>query len=424
MPTEHQPAAQALAQVVRREWPQVVASLVRVTGDLSLAEDAAQDAAVEAMTSWETAIPDRPGAWITTVARRRAIDRIRREATGRRKTELLARLEAWDQRQIQDPVENLTGLDTSLRDDQLRLIFGCCHPTLTTEAQVALTLRSVGGLTTKEIAHAFLLPEATMAQRLVRAKRKIATAAIPFVLPSDADLLDRLEVVHSVLYLIFNEGYAASAGDSHMRSDLFSEAIRLARLLAELVPDDAATLALLALMLSTDARALARTDSQGVPVLLEDQDRSLWDGDMIAEASATLDRSLRLNNHAGNPLQFQAAIAQLHAEARSASETDWHQIQLLYERLQQAHPTPVVDLNHAVAVSMVQSPAAGLALLDTAPLADELVEYHYYHSARADMLGRMGKPEQAAAAYDRALDLTKSEPERTLLERKRARLSQ
>lgn len=411
-------AAQALAEVVRREWSQVVATLVRVTGDLGFAEDAAQDAIVEAMSAWTTHIPERPGAWILTVARRRAIDRIRREATGRRKAELLGRLEAWNTGSVSDPAEDLTGQPTTLRDDQLRLIFGCCHPALNAEARAALTLRSVGGLTTLEIAHGFLVSEATMAQRLVRAKRKIAAAAIPFVLPPDSELLERLSVVHRVIYLIFNEGYAASSGNSLVRADLCLEAIRLTRLLVGLVPDDSETLALLALLLATDARRPARADEDGVPILLADQDRTLWNAAEISEAEALLDRALRLR--AGGPLQLQAAIAVLHDQAESAAETDWAQIELLYHRLEAVQPSPVVTLNRAVAVAMGAGWQAGLDELDKPSLATELDNYRYFHAARAHLLAEGGRRPEAIAAYDRAIVLTDSEPETALLVRKRA----
>jgi len=413
-------AAQALAEVVRREWPAVVATLVRITGDLGLAEDAAQDAALEALEAWAaTEIPRRPGAWIITVARRRAIDRIRREATGRRKAELLARLEAWDQPRVEDPVENLTGLETSLRDDQLRLVFGCCHPALGAEAQIALTLRSVGGLTTDEIAAGFLLPRTTMAQRLVRAKRKIAAANIPFVLPPDAQLLERLAAARSVLYLIFNEGYAASSGDELVRVDLCAEAIRLAELLAQLVPDDAETLGLVALMLATHARAAARIAPDGVPILLPYQDRSKWNTKMLERAEEALDRSLRLRARPGGPFAVQAAIAVLHGQAQESAATDWPQIEVLYRRLREIGDTPVVALNHAVAVSMVQGPAQALSMLDDPLLAERLVDYPYLHAARADLLGQLGRVDDATTAYDAAIALTASEPEAELLRRKR-----
>ncbi len=411
-------AAQALADVVRREWSQVVATLVGVTGDLGFAEDAVQDAAVEAMSAWADEIPERPGAWILTVARRRAIDRIRREATGRRKAELLGRLEAWNTGSVNDPAEDVTGQPTALRDDQLRLVFGCCHPALNAEARAALTLRSVGGLTTLEIARGFLVPEATMAQRLVRAKRKIAAAAIPFVLPRDSELLERLDVVHRVIYLIFNEGYAASSGGSLVRADLCLEAIRLARLLAGLVPDDAETLALLALLLATNARRLARADDDGVPILLADQDRTLWNASEVSEAEALLDRALRLR--AGGPLQLQAAIAVLHDQAGSAAETDWEQIELLYRRLEVVQPTPVVTLNRAVALAMGTGWQAGLEALDEPALARELDNYRYFHAARAHLLAEGGRRPEAIAAYDRAIVLTDSAPETALLLRKRA----
>lgn len=414
-------AAQALADVVQREWSQVVATLVRVTGDIGFAEDAVQDAVVEAMSTWTTQIPDRPGAWILTVARRRAIDRIRREATGRRKAELLGRLEAWNAGSVSDPADDLTGQPTTLRDDQLRLIFGCCHPALNAEARAALTLRSVGGLTTQEIARGFLVSEATMAQRLVRAKRKIAAAAIPFVLPPDSELLGRLAVVHQVIYLIFNEGYAASSGSGLIRADLCTEAIRLARLLAGLVPDDAETLALLSLLLATDARRSARVDEDGVPILLTQQDRTLWNRAEVAEAEALLDRALRLRS--GGPLQLQAAIAVLHDQAGSAAETDWTQIELLYRRLELVQPSPVVALNRAVAVAMIEGWQAGLGILDEPQLTTALDNYRYFHAARAHLLAEGGQRPEAIAAYDRSIVLTDSEPETALLLRKRAEVA-
>jgi len=416
-------SAHALAEVVRKEWPQLVATLVRVTGDLALAEDAAQDAAEQALRVWPDGLPDRPSAWILVVARRRAIDRIRREANGRRKAELLARLEAWEQRTIDDPGETLTGLETNVRDDQLRLIFGCCHPALNEEAQTALTLRSVGGLTTDEIAHAFLVPTPTMAQRIVRAKRKIAGAAIPFVLPPDSELLQRLAAVRRILYLIFNEGYAASGGQELLQVSLCDEAIRLARLLAELVPDDAETLALLALMLSTHARAAGRVDDDGVPILLPDQDRSRWDQAMIIEARQLLDRALRLRSEPERRgLQIQAAISQLHVDALAANATDWAQIAVLYGQLEHIEPTPVVRLNRAVAVAMSAEPTAGLAMLSDPELGAQLDDYRYFHAARADLLARIGEFDEARAAYDRAIELGGSAGETELLRRKRAAL--
>ncbi len=404
------PVNHRIEQLVRDEWPKLVATLVGELGDLGLAEDAAQDAAEVALRRWlDDGIPDRPGAWITTVARRRAVDRIRREKLGQEKAAQLARLQA--RMAINDGAEAGHGANM-LRDEQLALIFGCCHPALSVEAQIALTLRAVGGLTTAEIARGFVVPEPTMAQRLVRAKRKIATAAIPFRIPDDAELLSRLGVVHHVLYLIFNEGYVASRGHDHVRDDLTAEAIRLSRLLATLLNDDAETHGQLALFLFIESRRPARTDAAGDIVLLADQDRSLWDRHLIAEASAALERAMALASP--GPYQLEAAINGLHAEAASEVDTDWAQIVLLYRELSRRRPTPVTTLNLAVAVALAGGPAAGLELLDAPDLAAELAEYRYYHSARADLLRRLDDP-AAGDAYRRALQLTDSEPERRFL---------
>ena len=408
----------AVAGVVRQEWSRVVATLTRDLGNLDLAEDAAQEAAETALATWsDQGIPDRPGAWITTVARRRAIDRLRRERVGRDKAELLGRLEERVQRDQDDVGDD----ETAVRDDQLRLIFGCCHPAIRVEDQMALTLRSIAGLTTSEIARAFLVPEPTMAQRLVRAKRKIADAGIPFVIPPDHELLKRLAVVRGVIYLVFNEGYNASVGDELVRHELCDEAVRLARLLVDLTTDDAESMGLLAMCLLTHSRRDARVDGAGDVVLLEDQDRARWDQAMIDDGMAVLERAYRLGRP--GPLQLQAAIAATHARAATPQDTNWRGIALLYEELIGLTPTAVVRLNHAVAVAMADGPEAGLSLLAEPAIADALDAYPYYHAALGDLFGRVGALDDARAAYRRAIELTEDSPEIRLLEAKLAALT-
>lgn len=420
------PDTTVLAEVIRGEWSRLVAILVSELGDLSLAEDAAQDAAEQALVQWSDEMPDRPLGWLIVVARRRATDAMRRAAVGRDKADLAARMEGRDRHDGNDETLMSPGTggpsdpfeESLMRDEQLRLIFACCHPALNTEAQIGLTLRAVGGLTTSEIARAFLVPEATVAQRLVRAKRKIRAAAIPFTIPPDQELLGRTAIVRSVLYLIFNEGYDASAGDDHIRTSLCDEAIRLARRLAELTPDDAESLGLLALFLLTHARRGARIDGSGELVLLAEQDRSLWDRPMIDEGQRLLDRAMRLERP--GPLQLQAAIGSLHDDASEADSTDWRQIELLYRRLSTMTPTPVVALNHAAAVAMVDGPTAGLTMLDDPLLADRLDRYPHFHAARGRLLADVGDRERATLAFERALGLTSNETERRWLRRRLA----
>jgi RNA polymerase sigma-70 factor, ECF subfamily len=401
--------------VFRSESGRIIAGLIRVSRSFDLAEEAMQDAFAAAVIAWRNeGVPLNPAAWITASARRRLIDYARREQTRRNnESQLLYEYESRSN-VIEDEMSR------PFDDDRLTLMFTCCHPALNMHAQIGLTLRTLGGLTTTEIARAFLIPEPTLAQRLVRAQRKIQQARIPYQVPGPASLPERLVAVQAVLYLIFNEGYSASSGDSLVRRELCAEAIRLARMLMELLPDNPESLALLALMLLHDSRRDARSSNDGQLITLEEQDRSLWHRDQIAEGIRLVERALGRRNV--GPYQLQAAIAAVHAEAGTAAETDWKQIAALYAILSERQSSPIVLLNYGVAIAMSEGFDRGLALIDGLGSSGELDSYHLYHAARADLLRRMGRNKEALESYNRGLALTTNAVELRYLRRRIAEL--
>jgi len=405
-------AVEAVEEVYRSDWGRIVAALIGLVGDFDLAEESAQEAFTAAVDQWrESGVPEFPRAWIIQTARNKAIDRIRRKVRFEEKLETYAK-----SGMVQESEE--PNYDTGeIPDDRLRLIFTCCHPALALDAQVALTLRTLCGLETDEIARAFLVPVPTMAQRLVRAKRKIRDAGIPYVVPETKEMAERLDAVLTAIYLVFNEGYAATRGGPLVRTDLCAEAIRLGRLVRSLmepqVPSEVT--ALLALMLLHDARRDARSDDAGDLIVLEEQDRSLWHQEQIAEALPFVDETLR---DSAGPYALQAAIAAVHCRAARAEDTDWRQIVQLYDVLERVQPSPIVSLNRAVAVAMADTPRSGLALIDALAASNDLDDYHLLHAARADLLRRIGWPAEAAKSYERALSFVTNDSERRYLERR------
>ena len=403
-----------VGRIFQEEYGRAVASLVRHLGDMDLAEEAIQEAFAIAVEKWPvTGRPPSPAGWIITTGRNRAIDWLRREASREQRHAQAVHVYPGGDASQADPAHLATEEVSAVEDDRLRLIFTCCHPALAPAAQVALTLRLLGGLETAEIARAFVMPDATMAQRLVRAKAKIKAARIPYRVPEHAELPDRLRPVLAVIYLVFNEGYAVSSGTALVRDDLCAEAIRLARILADLMPDEPEVLGLLALLLLAESRRAARTGPDGELVLLADQDRTRWDRDLIREGQHLVRACLRRNQP--GPYQIQAAINAVHADAGTAAETDWRQILTLYNQLMAVAPTPVVALNRAVAVAEIDGPGAALGLVDGLDLS----RYHLFHATRGDLLRRLGRREEAADAYAAALALTQNAAERDFLENRR-----